>query len=156
MRRFITIKPLRFLLSVTVSVWMAGAGCLFGCTEAMAAENSSTTPITSVVAHKNCHEAKTHDCCAKNKSSNIQSSVTVSLTPLVSLSLLVSENMSDCPMAANQTATISKEDSPTTPTLQARSTVRFETTSSSTPALVAPPRQVNRGPTHTLYCVFLI
>src|SRR5690349_6048029 len=64
MRLFFSNKAIRFLLSVSVSIWMAG-GCLFGCSSAMGADVPSASPK---VENQSCHAKHSHDCCATAKS----------------------------------------------------------------------------------------
>src|SRR5262245_49451380 len=63
----VTRNVARILLAFSISLWLAGAGCMWGCSNmAMAAESRSTSAPGqhTVVVANSCH-AKTHDCCAR-------------------------------------------------------------------------------------------
>ncbi len=152
----VSLKVVRLLLAVCVSVWLAG-GCLLGCgNAAMAAPNNQSTQ--PAVEGDSCHTARAHDCCAKPqppKQSRIDPKLTASLLSLTSLPRGM---MSDCPLAVSATAIASKNNSNSPDSAAA--------TKAELPLMVGhgelPQKHVvapmlpNRGPTYLRCCVFLI
>lgn len=132
---------LRWLLSVSIAIWMAG-GCLFGCSStAMAAE--SEHPAQTTIAHHSCH---------MKMASNSQQSKEVAFTPAPH------GMMKDCPLVVNATAATSKNSGhepypgrvPVSTPLLVESKIEQPNTSHVVAFLP------NRGPTHLRCCVFLI
>src|ERR1041385_3697163 len=138
MSLFFSNKAVRLLLSVSVSIWMAG-GCLFGCTTgAMGAEPAQETDGSS------CHAMSLHG-------SSHGSSHEASFVP-------VARNMmSDCPLGVNATAATSKSSAhvPERGREPVQALPDFEVqTQTEYPRVV--PFLHNRGSTHLQCCVFLI
>src|SRR5512145_3496901 len=119
MNSLLSMKALRFLLSLSVSLWMAG-GCLFGCSSsAMGSElhNDADDSVQAVVAGESCHEVRSHECCSnqKPKSQKPKKRIATSseqLNPLPSLVPTPRGMMKDCPLVVNATAATSKNSSP--------------------------------------------
>ena len=167
MSYLVSLKTVRLLLAVSVSIWLAG-GCLFGCSNtAMAATDSSE--VNQAVEGESCHAVESqaggsHDCCAKAKAKAKpkpakQVRVNVNLKQeLAGVSSLPTGSMSDCPLMVGATAVVSKSSS-NSPEF-AGSTAA----AASLPvnAIELPQRQIvdpflpNRGPTYLRCCVFLI
>ena len=128
---------MRLLLSVTVSIWMAG-GCLFGCSGTAAAAAPQHHAQT-VVAHKSCHQAK-------------QSTNVPAFAPPPR------EMMKECPLVVNATAATSKNSGhlpdPGRGAVSVLPLIEKTTVQSNTSLVVA--YLPNRGPTHLRCCVFLI
>lgn len=148
------VKIFRTLLALTVSLWMAGAGCMLGCgNTAIGAVHSLNNQ--TIIAGPSCHHA-THDCCAKKNSSS-----TVKTSPQISspLSAVPEPRMGECPLAVNATAVTASKTTHPIPE-QAR-TLRTEPTGleSFNPYIdwsPPPVRFLNRPPTYLRCCVFLI
>ena len=153
------IRIFRMLLAIAVSLWMAGAGCLWGCSNSttLAAEVdvSEHAKVPTVVAGNSCH-AKTHDCCAKQASN--QTETTDDAEKLSNaFALLPSGMMKDCPLAVSSNALTVKSN--------------FDSGGQDLTPIVHRPRVevdvhrvdkhppvefLNRGPTYLHCCVFLI
>src|ERR1700737_1314843 len=65
----LSTKVVRLVLALSVSFWMAGAGCMLGCGNSVsAAEGVRAESIDAqqvVMAGDACASAHSHDCCAK-------------------------------------------------------------------------------------------
>lgn len=162
--RFASARITRLTIAPLLALWVAGAGCLFGCEfDIMAAENGgshgSNQKLSSIVSGEACASSKSHDCCSgrANKSSR---------TPSVNQERVPSEPMVlpdgsgamlGCPLATQGTAVITK--------------VGFKDASAAAPvnpvtALQNPGEQrhsssthfhlPNRGHTYLRCCTFLI
>ena len=159
MRSFRPARILRLTLAISVSLWMAGAGCLLGCSNAVSAapELSKDEPNT-VVAKDSCAAKKSHDCCAKRAkqeaTQNIQQTKQLLFTEIKARP----ETPKDCPMATGASAVVSKAkgDGPDEslarelPMVVPHELNRFSKSRSSASLLL------NRGPTYLRCCVFLI
>ena len=150
----IPVRIFRTFLALTVSLWMAGAGCMLGCGNTVIAAAHSLNNQT-IIAGATCHHA-THDCCAKKNSSSTdkKSQQTISL-----LSAVPEPVMGECPLAVNATAVTASRATHPIPE-QAR-TFRTEPTgleSINQHVDWSPPpvRFLNRAPTYLRCCVFLI
>ena len=156
MTLFFSNKAVRLLLSVSVSIWMAG-GCLFGCSSTMGAEVESTT---AAVDSQSCHAMHAHDCCAtaKAKPKRRIAKTLRRLPGVASFMPVPSGMMKDCPLVTNSTAATSKSSmhlpEPARGPVAALPTFERQTEYSDKPLdiLFLP----NRGPTHLRCCVFLI
>jgi len=156
MTLFFSNKVVRLLLSVSVSIWMAG-GCLFGCTNmTMAAETDDS--VLTVEAGESCQAPRSgHDCCASQKPKK-QTARTIRLEGVASFAPAPSGSMNDCPLVTNATAATSKNSSHApdpgrTPVAALPQLERQNQTPDT--ARVVPPLP-SRGSTHLLCCVFLI
>lgn len=160
--RFLPIRNIvRLVLAATVSVWMAGAGCLLGCTkEAQASSLTAGSLGETVVTEASCGSAGSHDCCAKKAHKQVQPPNTSSKAPTDKLPLgpvptLISES---CPMALSAAAIVSKVRSDTSHPVLARPVRAPFVHNATEPVDVAfnQPNLFNRGPTYLRCCVFLI
>ena len=152
----VSLKLVRLLLTISVSVWLAG-GCLLGCSNmAMAAVQSGDKQ--AAVEAESCHSAQEHHCCSKAKPAK-QSAIDPKLTEaLLALASVPRGLMSDCPLAMSATAIAAKASS-TAPDAD-------QTTTAALPLLAGnresrqkhfvTPLVPNRGPTYLRCCVFLI
>lgn len=136
-----SMKAARLLLSVSVSIWMAG-GCLFGCTgTVVGAEEESQTVVAS------------HSCHAAHQKDNSKQS-----TGIPSFAPAPRGMMKDCPLAVGATATTSKNNGhvpdPGRGPVSALPLIEKTTEQSNTSLVTA--YLPNRGPTHLRCCVFLI
>ena len=167
MSYFLSLKVVRLLLAVSVSVWLAG-GCLFGCgSMAMAADApSETTAVEGESCHAGPSQARpsqaagSHDCCAKAKPAK-PSKVKARPNPnekLAGVASLPTGRMSDCPLAIGATAVISKSSS-TSPDLAGATTAALPRAVSDgelPQRHIVDPFLPNRGPTYLRCCVLLI
>jgi hypothetical protein len=154
----VSLKVVRLLLAVCVSVWLAG-GCMFGCgNAAMAAQTRSDESSETAIEADSCHSAQAHHCCSKPKPAK-QRTIDPKLTEsLLALSSVPRGMMSDCPLAVNATAVTSKNNSNAPDASHAtKAELPLAATNGELPQqhVVAPLRS-NRGPTYLRCCVFLI
>lgn len=144
MSLFFSDKAVRLLLSVTVSIWMAG-GCLFGCTtDAMGAERAQENGVE--------HEASCH--AGEQTTSNLKrrpQGVAYFVPGPRGL-------MRDCPLGVNATAATSKSSvhmpEPGRGPMAALPSFEKQALQPEYPRVV--PFLHNRGSTHLQCCVFLI
>jgi hypothetical protein len=156
MSLFFSTKVVRLLLSISVSIWMAG-GCLFGCgNSTMAAEIDDSTTIE---AGESCHTVRSgHECCASQKPKKQSPRKVKQPEGVTSFAPTPRGMMNDCPLVTNATAATSKNTTNVPdPERTSVSTLPQLEKQTQTPdnALVVPVRP-NRGSTHLLCCVFLI
>ena len=159
----VSLKTVRLLLAVCVSVWLAG-GCLLGCGNAAMAAQTDQASETAVEG-ESCHSARAHDCCAKPtppkqntlaKQNNIAPKLTESLLSLTSVPRGM---MSDCPLAVSATAIAAKYNNSNSPdaTPATGAELRLIAGNGKLPEKhVVAPLVPNRGPTYLRCCVFLI
>jgi hypothetical protein len=156
-----SIKIARLVLALSVSFWMAGAGCMLGCgnsvsaAEGVIAESADAPQV--VIAGDACASAHSHDCCAKQRSR--KTTAKRSSNPEVLLAAVPSPmGMEGCPLAVNSTAAISKPSSdqsiPDTALVDSRPLIQGAGRRSNIAS--TSPLVPNRGPTYLLCCVFLI
>ena len=151
---------LRLSLAISVSLWMAGAGCLFGCSkETHASSTASIEFEDSVVAEQAC-SSSSHDCCAKKQA---QQESTTANSPHTDLSAsqvrpAQSSMMESCPMAVNASAIVSKgrAEPPKASIAKTIEPPLPSTALANYSRDVDPPRFHNRGPTYLRCCSFLI
>ena len=156
----LSVKTLRLLLSLCVSIWMAG-GCLFGCSGTVAAADLEADDSQTVVAGESCHAVapSAHDCCAAKKPAKKKiASNTKQPQHLPAFTPTPRGMMKDCPLVVNATAATSKnsghvadpghEPVAILPLIQTKTDqLNISRVKSFLP---------NRGPTHLRCCVFLI
>jgi hypothetical protein len=156
-----SLKLVRVLLAVCVSVWLAG-GCLLGCGNmAMAAQSGPQPPSQPAVEGESCHTARTHDCCSKPKPAKQSRQSTIyprGTESLVALGLAPQGMMNDCPLVVNATAVTSKNNSNSPdPAYATNAALPLIASSGELPQKHAvAPLLPNRGPTYLRCCVFLI
>jgi hypothetical protein len=151
----VSLKVVRLLLTVCVSIWLAG-GCLLGCGNAAMAAPSDDDQAAAEAP--SCHAAQQHHCCAKPKPakpSTIDPKLTESLLALATLPRGV---MNDCPLAMSATAITAKANSNAPESDQpGKPDLPFATGNRELPQkYFADPLVPNRGPTYLRCCVFLI
>jgi hypothetical protein len=155
MKPFLSARIFQVSLAISVSLWMAGAGCLLGCSNTVnASPKNSNDDVNMVVADDSCAAKHSHDCCAKKKETAAP----------VQTQLLVPEikagpgSMKDCPLAVSASAVVSKARSDGSngtlardvPFVLREQSNRFSISTSNDPVIL------NRGPTYLRCCVFLI
>ena len=158
----VSLKVVRLLLAVSVSVWLAG-GCMLGCgNAAMAAETTGDESTQTAVEGESCHSAQAHHCCSTPtpvKQRTVQSPVDLKVTEkLLALASVPRGMMSDCPLAMNATAITSKS-SGNLPNATQTTTAELPLAAGNGELHqhhVVAPLVPNRGPTYLRCCVFLI
>jgi hypothetical protein len=153
-------KLLRLSLAISVSLWMAGAGCLLGCSnQAHAAASAPIESANTVVAENSCTSAS-HDCCAKMKAHQESTAATNPQTDLTASQVRPTQSSmtETCPMAVNASAIVSKARAEISKASLAK-TVQAPLPSISVASHSRDREQpsfYNRGPTYLRCCVFLI
>jgi len=177
MRFFSAIRFVRVALALAVALWMAGAGCLLGCENMIAAaanhsdSATSLTPshsLTTVATGDACASVQSHDCCAKHGArrtvsktsakATVRSKSDASTSVTGAVDFGPTSTMMDCPLAVNATAALSKAKPDTSPTALAHTSAaqRLPLLQEQASALSAPRLLLNRGHTYLRCCVFLI
>jgi hypothetical protein len=153
-------KILRFALAVSVSLWMAGAGCLLGCSnETRSSPATSVESTDTVVAESSCESSSSHDCCAKKKAHHQSTARNNTRTDLSASQVRPTQSMMEsCPMAVTASAIVSKGRAQTS---KASITKTVEaplpsTTRAFNSRTVDRLSLYNRGPTYLRCCSFLI
>ena len=155
MNLFLSNKAVRLLLSVSVSIWMAG-GCLFGCASgAMGAEPSDETIVE---AGASCHAMPSHSCCDAAKPKKTTKSTLKLLEGVTSFVPAPRGMTKDCPLGVNATAATSKSSTylPEPGRGPVAALPAFEKQPFQTEHAHVVPFLHNRGSTHLQCCVFLI
>lgn len=172
------IKLLRVGLALTLSLWIAGAGCMLGCQSMVvsAATHEAGEPLAEghhlamIVSGDACATTKGHDCCAKKnaeatkaKAAEPTSKPSLKTATLISqtesISPQPSGGMRDCPLALSRAVAVTKTsggkqvDAPTALPLKA---LTIETSTEQHISLTPVARLPNRGLTYLRCCVFLI
>lgn len=159
----VSLKVVRLLLAVCVSVWLAG-GCLLGCGNMAMAAQSEEQSTEAAVEGASCHTAQAHHCCSKAapakqnkpaKQNNIDPKLTQSFLALASMPRGM---MNDCPLAMRGTAITSKASSNAPDSdLATNAQLPLANANGELPQKhVVAPLVPNRGPTYLRCCVFLI
>jgi hypothetical protein len=155
MRLFLSNKAVRLLLSVSVSIWMAG-GCLFGCSSG--ARGAEPTDETTVEAGTSCHAMPSHGCCDAAQPNKTNRSSLKLLEGVTSFVPAPRGMMKDCPLGVNATAATSKSSTylpePARGPVAALPSFEKQPFQTENPHVV--PFLHNRGSTHIQCCVFLI
>lgn len=166
MKALSTTRIARVLLAISVSLWMAGAGCLWGCSNGTvsaagaAADHKHKTP--TVVSGSSCHsqaqsKKQSHDCCAK-KSVSQNTAEAKQTSALPTFSAIPAGMMKDCPLAvsANALATKGSADASNPGQAPVAELPNIQKTTQRIVAHSSPVQYLNRGPTYLRCCVFLI
>ena len=153
-------KLVRLLLSISVSIWMAG-GCLFGCSNNASGAEVAQRSERAVETSNSCHAKRSHDCCAAAKpkpKKNVAGKPKQELAGVPSLVPGPRGMMNECPLVVNSTAVISKSSAHVAD--PARGPVTnlpgFEKQIEEADNSLVVEFLPNRGPTHLRCCVFLI
>lgn len=171
-------KSLRFCLVSILSLWIAGAGCMFGCQNMMAATSlgidasaveSGEASLATIVSGDACAASSSHDCCAKKKAyaqtkaQNANTRVSLKLATQLSQSESLKPSPSsggrECPLALSRAVAIAKAT-------DGKQSVDSVATAPTAPVVADSPAQrtalsplarlPNRGHTYLRCCVFLI
>ncbi len=165
MRFLRSIRILRVALALTVAFWMAGAGCLLGCENMVAAaaggEGTHQSDLTIVASGDACAAKGSHDCCASKKKTVSQpSSAETTAGPATGATNELapsSSRMMECPLAVNASAVLAKKNhSPSGTAVVSSASVSGSGFREQATALSPPLRLPNRGHTYLRCCVFLI
>ena len=153
MARLLSAKIMRVTLALSVSFWLTGASCIWGCnSNAMA--SPAIQPEKAVVANS-CHTT-THHCCAKK---TVQLVTTLDQPSVLSgISVATETTMNDCPFAVISSAIVSK---PSTDSSDGHQVTSAQLTNVGKPVHSlrfhsTPLQAFNRGSTYLRCCVFLI
>jgi hypothetical protein len=180
------MKTLRLVLSLSLVLWVGGAGCVFGCQAlAMAAVDPGAAAtdhspahldLSTMVSGEACASAADHNCCAKHHASSAQNVTSRSTkqarasgkpgpnsiaSPGVATSSIVlalsDGTMHTCPLAMNATALATKARSDESTNSVALAPVNLPAIDLEKPTTSLPPTFCNnRGHTYLRCCVFLI
>lgn len=156
----------RMFLAASLSLWVAGAGCMLGCegmaaaatTEAMASTQQEKNDLSLIVSGEVCATSKSHDCCAeRNRTTQPEanSNGKGSATAMESNGIT---GMADCPLAMSRTVVTAKnpgQDVSSAATV-AKSTFPIQHLLEQSATLASPIRLANRGHTYLRCCSFLI
>ena len=157
MSLFFSNKAVRFLLSISVSIWMAG-GCLFGCSNMTMAAEADDSALT-IEAGESCQAPRSgHDCCAKPKPKKQTTRTIKQPEGVATFAPTPSGMMNDCPLVTNATAATSKNSTnvPDPGRTSVAALPQLEKQTQTPDNAHGVTFQPNRGPTHLLCCVFLI
>jgi len=154
-----SIKVARLVLALSVSFWMAGAGCMLGCGNSVSAAGRARAESADaqqvVIAGDTCASAHSRDCCAKHHAS--KTSAKTSSNPLLA-AVPGTMGMEGCPLAVNAMAAISKpstaQANPDTTLVDSLPQVQAVGRRSNIHSI--SPIVPNHGPTYLRCCVFLI
>ena len=165
----------RVSLVSILSLWIAGAGCMFGCQNMIAAAGTGSNAsavehgLAAIVSGEACAAKGSHDCCAqkkaetKAKTQNANTRVSLKLATQLSQSESLkprrSSGMRECPLALSRAvaitkATDSKQFADSIATTLTRPVVADSPEQHT--ALSPIGRLPNRGHTYLRCCVFLI
>jgi hypothetical protein len=144
-------RIVRLGLSLSLSLWIAGFGCVIGC-ESFAARATGTTR-----KQRHCNTAKRspqvttgHSCCAKHQLNKTLRQASLAL-------LAVEPSVQECPLAVTAKALSARPRSDeatkvqTSPALRLPPVALSQSLNHSVPSFL-----YNRGSTHLRCCVFLI
>jgi hypothetical protein len=170
-------KPFRLALAMTLSLWIAGGGCLLGC-QNMAASAAPNEPnevqsagrhLSLIVSGEACATNQGHDCCAKKKAEEAKAKAQGSAKPSLEKAILISQTqslspepsgrMKDCPLALSRAVVLTKTGAnkqTSAPAVLPRNALTVETTTEQHTSLSPVARLPNRGHTYLRCCVFLI
>jgi hypothetical protein len=148
MNYWVSLKIVRLLLAISVSIWLAG-GCLFGCSNTVAAD-VATEASQAAVHGESCHARLKHAKQLKVSRNLNETFAGISSGPR--------EGMNECPLMIGATAVVSKNSS-NSPEFVGATTAPLPLAISSgelTQKQIVDPFLPNRGPTYLRCCVFLI
>ena len=172
----IVTKTLRAGLGLVLSFWIAGAGCMFGCQNMLAAaavSNDATSleqDHATIVSGDACASSGAHDCCAKKKAATSRGRTTVAVArPSLQTAALISQTESfrggssgsrkDCPLALSRAVAVTKsiDSKQVAVTFAPAPKALFVAPSPERQtSLASKARLPNRGHTYLSCCVFLI
>jgi len=145
-------RMVRLGLSLSLSLWIAGFGCVIGCESLVAKASTGSTR-----KQRDCHTAKRspqvttgHSCCVKHRLDKTQREATLAL-------LEVERSVQECPFAVTAKALSARPRSDEATTVQTSPIPRLPPVALSQSLNHSVPSFLyNRGSTHLRCCVFLI
>ena len=146
------------MLAVSVSFWITGAACLWGCNNnALAAAERQQHQIQGTVTGRSCHSSQstTHHCCSR-KSANLASDSQPAQLGAAQLS--TEALMTECPLSVIATAVVFEAKTHSVDATQA-SVLELPGADKDVHTgsfHFAPIQAFTRGPTYLRCCVFLI
>jgi hypothetical protein len=149
----------RVALATSLSLWLAGTACIFGCERGHAAPVAQSPKHTASNSHSSseaCGTERQHTCCSKRraaKNSAARRAQTANHT--VVLADKPANSMRPCPMALHGNVLTSQIRTPEVAETQVHS-FHSSLTAVQLVRLSQPLPTLNRGGTHILCCVFLI
>ena len=169
MREFSPVKIVRVVLATSLSLWVAGAGCILGCEGMLASAASGgsveshhsdegQTVVASGHACSTGEAKKSHDCCKKSSENVNQAPTKNSNASLLELSGSSSGAMNGCPLAMSRVSVVAKtRDGDLNSAPASAQSILPDLNSAERTAPLSPPlRLPNRGHTYLRCCVFLI
>ena len=174
MRILSSMRIVRVGLALGVGFWMAGAGCLLGCENmmsAVAASHSSSKgdAANTITTGEACASMHSHDCCSSRAAKSAPAPKTTTRSTQVtkraqpgpaSVPQLggTSSDMTNCPLAVNAMAALSKPGQDQSSAALATDVVRTPPANiiEQTTAFARSLRLPNRGHTYLRCCTFRI
>jgi len=164
------LKIPKLALALSLVLWVAVAGCLFGCPQMMAApmsESIGTARTATVVSGESCGKTPNHDCCAKHGPSARPQQApptrfapgpkTISAEAATALLPTFDGTTKMCPLALNATALATNARPVESPALLLSPVSPEHGAAGLTLAYSPFPAHFsNRGHTYLRCCVFLI
>ena len=171
------VKLFRVALALSLSLWIAGAGCMLGCQGmvASACANEAGEPpaeghhLSMIVSGEACATNQGHDCCAKKKAATKARAAEPTAKPSLQTAALISQTesltpqpsggMRECPLALSRAVAITKTSGGkqvATPIASSLNALPVETSTEQRTSLTPVARLPNRGHTYLRCCVFLI
>jgi len=160
--QFVSNNMTRVMLAASVSFWMTGAACIWGCNNnALAAAAREQQQTARTVAGRSCHSSQSsdssrHHCCSRKSSKDVASDA--QSANLGSLEVSTEAMMNECPLAVIATAVVFKAKTHSAEATQA-SVVNLPGVDNDVHPQrfhFAPLQAFTRGPTYLRCCVFLI
>ena len=158
-------RIVRFVVAPALSLWVAGAGCMFGCERMVAAApnpNSSATTHsrhepTIVASGHACSSSKSHDCCNKNSAAEDSTPSRDSSADTLITSYRSSSELTRCPLAVSRALIVAKaQGGDLTAPMVESSSLPSDDLRAQTAPLSPQLRLPNRGHTYLRCCSFLI
>jgi hypothetical protein len=157
--QFLSTNMIRVMLAVSVSFWMTGAACIWGCNNnALAAAAREHQQTARSLNGRSCHssESSTHHCCSGKSSKEVASNA--QSANLGGLEASTEALMNEYPLAVIATAVVFKAKTHSADTTQT-SVVNLPGVDKDVHPQrfhFAPIQAFTRGPTYLRCCVFLI
>lgn len=171
------VKLFRVALAVSLSLWIAGAGCLLGCQSMVASATANIVDeppaeghhLSMIVSGDACATNQGHDCCAKKKAATQARAAEPTGKPSLQTAALISQTesltpqpsggMRDCPLALNRAVVVTKTSGGkqvSAPIALPLKALPVETSTEQLNSVTPVARLPNRAHTYLRCCVFLI
>lgn len=160
-------RIVRLVLAPALGLWVAGAGCMFGCERMVAAAQNPHSSATTHSRHKPtivasghaCSSSKSHDCCKKlSVAENSTPSRGTGRADTLITSYRSSSEWTRCPLAVSRALIVAKAqggEMSAAPMVESSSLPSDDLRVQTAP-LSPPLRLPNRGHTYLRCCAFLI